>query len=344
MKQAALILFVCMWSLLASGQADTIPESTRFGSIERFPDFIIVRLSQRSDVEKLAVIENGPDFKLAPNASSITTLSANYRFLSFSYNYIAKFLPGNNDNSTKGKTKHAAYAFAFNLNHWNQELSYSRTKGYYLENTEDFDPNYFPGKPYLQFPEFRYTQFRGRTAYKFNNNFSVPALMTQTERQLKSAGSFVAELRYRYYITKDRTPPSPGTSSQKANNIELLPGFGYDYTYVITKKIHLSAGSTGYAGYLRSRLTTMLPQDEIKTTQHNAIFRIDGRAGAGYNSKRFFAGFYVNLSGASYRQQGSHVKTDDNRTAFQVFAGYRIHAPRWLKQRVDDAMRIITPK
>jgi hypothetical protein len=151
----------------------------------------------------------------------------NYRFISLSIRYIPKWLPGNDDEDLKGKTKGGGFGLNFTYSKWMQHLSYSKTKGFYLENTSEHRPGWEDGDPYVQFPDLEFKNFQGITAYKFNPGYSINAVAWQTERQVKSAGSFIPHFLYRYYISDNKAAPTPGGFTQKSNNLELVLGAVY---------------------------------------------------------------------------------------------------------------------
>lgn len=307
-------------------------------------DYITLKLAQTTDQENFSVHTGDTKYRINPNATSVTTISANYSFISLSFRFSPHFLPGNRDNNEKGKTRSGGMALNFYMDHWLQELSYHRTKGYYLDNTADFNPGWQEGDDYLQFPDLYYKSFQGMTGYKFNRNFSLNALATQSERQLKSAGSFIPQFLYRYYIIDDRIPlTSPNQSSQRSNNLELLVGAGYYYNLILTRNFYVALGVTPGAGMLFMNLTTRNGSEEkIKTRQQDPIFRIDSRAGIGYNGERFFGGLYATAFAASYKQENSQVVNGNARIVFKLFVGYRIPAPSVLKEQVASLTNRLT--
>ncbi|ULQ54594.1 DUF4421 family protein [Flavihumibacter fluvii] len=298
-------------------------------------NYITLKLTQSSDVETLGVETGTNSIQLSPNSKSTTSLAFGYRFITYSLKYTAKFLPGNDDDDTRGKTKSGGMGFGFNFNHWQQFLSFSKTTGYYLENTADYDPDWENGKPYIQFPNLVYKNYEGITAYNFNPNFSVSAIATQSTRQLKSAGSFIPHALYRYYIIDDQSPITGTSQTQKSDNFEFLVGAGYYYTYVLRQSFYVSLGLTPAAGIVISHLDTRSADETIHTKSQNAIFRIDGRAGLGYNGQRFFSGAYMKFSGSSFQQGSTTAITEDNRVIVQVFLGYRLNAPKWMREPVQ---------
>ncbi|WP_239601301.1 DUF4421 family protein [Flavihumibacter cheonanensis] len=306
--------------------------------IQPIKEFITLKVAQTTDQENFSVHTDDTKYRINPNTSSITTISANYSFISLSFRFAPSFLPGNRDNSEKGKTRSGGMALNFYLDHWLQELSYHRTKGYYLENTSDFNPGWQEGDAYFQIPDLYYRNFQGMTAYKFNRNFSLNALATQSERQLKSAGSFIPQFLYRYYIIDDRTRLiNPNQSSQRSNNLELLVGAGYYYNLVLKRNFYVAMGITPGAGMLFMNLTTRNGSgDKIRTRQQDPIFRIDSRAGIGYNGERFFGGLYATAFAASYKQENAQVVNGNARIVFKLFVGYRIPAPSVIKEKVAN--------
>jgi hypothetical protein len=335
MNKWIVLCFLLMGLRVMAQDITTANLLVKKAKVEKLDDLITLKFTQSSDIEKLAVITGSRDIKLSPNAATISGLSFSWRFIYFGISYVPKFLPGNNDNATKGKTRSGGLNFSLNFSHWFNEFTYNRTKGYYLENTRDFDPVWTPGQPYKQFPQLVFTQFQGLTAYNFNPQYSLSAITFQTERQLKSAGSFIPQFRYRYYINDDQSAPSLNGFTQKAKNLELLLGAGYYYTLVAQTRWYISLGLTPNAGYHFSRIYSRSATTTLKGNQHNFIFRMDGRVGAGYNSRRFFAGAYMNVAASSYNQQHSSVVTEDDRVAVQAFIGYRLQAPKWMKATLD---------
>lgn len=341
MKYCGLLLFMIFGkcALGQSGPVDTLQPQPKPSKIEKMDQFMTFKLTQSSDAERLGVETSTTDILLSPNATSNTRLGFTYRFIDIGVSVVPRFLPGNNDDEEKVKTYSAGLSTSFVFRHWVQELAYKRTKGFYLENTSDFDPNWVPGKPYLQIPDLVYTQYKGATAYNFNAQFSVSAVAFQSERQLKSAGSFIPQLLYRYYITDDQSEITPTGFTQKAKNLELLLGTGYHYTLVVARQWYASLGLTPNIGYLFTRLDTRSRTETFKSSQNNFMFRFDGRAGIGYNGSRFFAGAYLNWQNASYRQQHTTASTRDDYAVFHLSAGYRFLAPKWMKQSVDYISR-----
>jgi hypothetical protein len=106
------------------------------------------------------------------------------------------------------------------------------------------------------------------SGYIHNSKFSFRHLISQTERQLKSVGSFIPVLDIDYYVIDDK---SSDINTQKSNNIELGIGPGYAYTFVFKEKLYFSVGGYTSFGYLKTKLKTRTDVGDIITNQDNFI-------------------------------------------------------------------------
>ncbi len=330
-----ILLYISVSFDVFAQETDTITNKPANFYFEKLDHYFTLKLSHSNDTEKFYYQTVDNELIISPNVKSESRFHVSYKYISFSIKYVAEFLPGNDDDAQRGETKSGGFGLSLNFNRWLQELSYGKTKGYYIENTPDYIPGWQQGDPYILFPDMVYKNFQGVTGYKFNPNFSFNAIATQSERQLKSAGSFVPQILYRYYIIDDGQEVTEFITSQKSNDFELVVGAGYYYTLVLKKDFYISVGVTPGVGYLWSKVVTRFPDEEIETSQNNLLIRIDGRAGAGYNGKKFHAGIYSKFSGSSYTQKESSITTEDSRVVLQAFVGYRFNAPNWLKKSVQ---------
>ncbi|MFZ4522962.1 MAG: DUF4421 family protein [Bacteroidales bacterium] len=313
--------------------------------IAKMDTVISLRLNLNNEHERFVL--HGDDFKydFRPNIFFGNRLSVNYRFISLGFGFALRFIPGNNGNELQGKT--SAYFFRLNLftTHWAQELQFGRTKGFYLFNTGDYSPGWKKGTdPYIQFPGLRVIAFSGTTSYKFNPNFSLKALTTQTEIQIKSCGSLIPSLSYSYYRIDNKESKATGTSSQVSHSYDAVLSLGYYYTFVISSRIYVSLGLAPGCGAVYTHLITQLPGEKILSDYVSAVFRMRERIGIGYNSRKFFAGVDVSLAQSTQERSGSAVQLNASRTYFQVFAGYRFTAPAFLKKKVLQVEKLVPLK
>jgi hypothetical protein len=311
------------------------------GYIEKMSQYVGLKLSMSNHIETFLLQTDANKIELYPNTSTTGKISFNYRFISFSIGYTPRFIPGNGDNVTLGKTKSSGYGFGLSFRHWFHDLSYTRTRGYYLNNTRDYNTAWVSGNPYIQFPDLVYKKFQGITGYSFNPKFSVNSLTSQTERQLKSAGSFIPLAVYRYYIIDDRTPLAAANTSQRTNNFEFAISAGYHYTVVLKQNFYFSLEFAPGFGYNFAKLYTRSQTESVITRSKSPEFRWDGRGAIGYNGDRFFAGAILNLGGTSFRQEHTTAINNGYTAFYQLFLGYRLNTPKILSESVDKALRMI---
>jgi len=188
------------------------------------------------------------------------------------------------------------------------------------------------GDPYIQFPDLHYNRFDGVVGYSFNTRFSTKALTTQTERQIKSAGSMVTGIAFSVYEINDKTPLEGDKATEKSMNFEITPLVGYQYTYVFRKSWFISAGLTAGYGYQSTRLTLRSASETQISHQNNTIVSITGDASAGYNGRRFFAGISGNISFRHYRQEHTTARINHNNNVINLYVGYRFEAPGTIRK------------
>ncbi len=327
MKRITTLIVICFAFLACLGQTEkTLSSPTENVFIEKHRQQLAVKLSITNNTDFFQIYEQDQHFTLKPNTSLKTNLIFSYRAILFGLGYSPKFIPGNNDDTQKGSSKIFWAGTTVNLRHWTHRLTYNKISGFYLLNSSNLPDN---DENFTTFPDLNYTKVSGYTAYKFNQNFSFSAIETQTERQLKSAGSFVPGLVYRYYIIDNRTELTPTNSSQKSNNIDINVQLGYFYTRVINKRFFLSAGAATGGGIIHSKLLTRYYSSSYETKNNYAIFRVEALLAAGYNAKRFFAGMQLVGNLEEYKQQKTTATLNEN-LRIQLYAGYRFEAPKFL--------------
>jgi hypothetical protein len=329
------LLFSC-WYTSGAQDSSKVHTARDSGWVETFNNAIVVKLAAINTAEVL--VAEGDNFKnvLQPNPTEVFRGYFNYRVISFYVNYIPHFLPGNNDDAEKGTTKGIGLGTVLNFRDWFTEVYYSHTKGYYLENTKDYRPAWQPGDPYFQVPDLTVNRFEGATGYNTNPRFSLRAIASQTERQLKSAGAFIPQLSYSYYTIDNRTPGP--YSTQSSSHIQGLLGAGYHHTFVVKKSLYATGSFTPSFGYIFSRLTTRNSTEQVITSSQGPVYQWDGRLGIGYNGHRFFTGLYLTAKSATYAQGLTTAVTQNGNIFFQLFAGVRLVAPKFIRKTYDTIL------
>lgn len=330
------VIVSCTYISIRAQTKDSLSVKIEDGWIEKIDDKIGIDVSLNNSYETFEVKTETTKFILSPNSASKLRFNVNYRFISFGLQFTPDFIPGNGDENLKGKTKSFELKTALIFKHWFTDLSYSRVKGYYLKNSDDFT-TFLENDPYIQFPDLNYYGFAITTGYSCNSKFSFRSLTSQTERQLRSAGSFIPSINLRNYIIDDK---SSGMSTQKSNNFESSIGPGYLHTFVSREKFYFSLGLLTSIGYLNTKLNTRLLDGDINTNQYNFIFRWDGKVGLGYNGKSFYTGLYTNISGTEYRQENTTAMNFETRVFYHLFLGIRFSAPDYLERKIHKMEKL----
>jgi hypothetical protein len=344
MFYALIFLLVFPAHVSAQNISDTIRPNiliTRY--VEKMDTIISLKLNVNSEYERFTLSVDNDFYDIRPNISISSKISINYRFISLGIGFTPKFVPGNNDNDLKGKTK--AFSIGANIStiHFLQELTAIHVKGFYLLNTGDYNTDWQEGvDPYTQFPDLDVVALRGSTGYKFNENFSLKSLSSQTEIQLKSCGSFIPLLIYNLYVIDDKAPDQQ--SSQKSENFNVIASLGYAYTLVFRSKFYGSIGTGAGFGLHYTKLLTRMPEGDITSNYTDPLFRFQEKISFGYNSRKFFTGFEYSFAQRTHNQADKSVQEKGIRTFFQVFIGYRFTAPWFVKHETDVVKGVVPQK
>lgn len=325
---------------MVSAQGAKIDTNTIKKYIHGFHNQVQIKISQSTDIENLSQTTGQSNFLLSPNNSSITRFIFSYRFISFSLRFIPRFIPGNNDIDAKGNTVSHGFGFNFSHKQFFTQLSYHKTKGYYLENSSDFVVGWRPGDKYLQFPDLQYNEYSAYFFYNSNPRFSFNALLNQTERQLKSAGTWLPGISIRNYIIDNQTS-NAASSSQRSNHIEYLLSAGYQYTKVVNKTWLGSLGITPSIGLLNVNITTRMPSGDILSTEKNTVYRLKSMGGIGYQANNWYAGGSASWNYLTYQQENSPVQNREDKFSYQIYVGIRLKSPKLLASKTDAIERMI---
>ena len=310
------------------------PETGRNSYIQKEDTLINFKFSFYNLDQEFSVTGKGIPIEIRPNFTLKTRFFLNYRFVSVALAIAPAFLPGNSDSDLKGKTKSFTFNLNFFMHHWVQECQFNTTKGFYLSNTGDLGwPGWTEGKdPYIQLPGMKLLVLRGATSYLTNSNFSLKAVRSHTEIQKKSAGSFMPSLIYSFYSINNDAEED-WQSHQNSNNFEGLVALWYMHTFVVHKNWYISGGIAPAVGYSFTKLDTYFENEHDTENYSEPIFRLNEQASIGANFKRFFTGVQI-LASQTKESQGSNPITQKNYyTTFQVFAGYRFNAPKFLRKK-----------
>ena len=212
------------------------------------------------------------------NAPFALGLGASWGKSSFGFSYGFNFMR----NRKKGNTK--TNSLAFQYRYYGQkfiaDLIFQDYKGLYVED-EKKDETYY------LYPDIHIKQYAALWQYIFNNKkFSYRAAFNQTERQLKSAGSF--QLGGGIYYNRLKVDTTfVLNEKRKINNIQLGINGGYTHTWVIKKNYYIS-GSISAGVNVGTEYISKFNLDNIKVYPN-----IYPRMAMGYNHDSWSLRFSV---------------------------------------------------
>jgi hypothetical protein len=272
--------------------------------IQKFPDKISTQLFvlNTSNDFTLDYKNEGITIDVEPNRKTTMGIAVQYDIIFFSLGFAPKFFSDNKDNKD---SKMTSFGFSLFPKQWLIHFDYIYQKGMTLKTEE--------ANVYL--PGLKSKKLGGSVAYVFNKNFSVNALAFQSERQLKSAGTFMTGLSCYYTELKG---DAADNIEGKTYFVDVALSPGYSYNWVIAKKFLVAGGISIGAGF-----TKTVDEDVDSTT---VLTQATINLSLGYNSETFYGGV-LSKGIASTHNTNNNVTMGDNISYVTAFFGYRFDAP-----------------
>lgn len=293
---------------------------------------LIVKINRDSRIDDYTIKgDNNYKLYLKPNLNHNHSISLDYKFLGFSLKLPQKWLGLQPETGLKGESKSFDVNFTFYFNKWIQSLRYNSNKGYYVQNTGDFVPNWKEGVDlYIQLPYYEVEKMSGSTGYIFNNSkFSYRSFFNQTQMQTKSAGSLITIINYEYLIRKNK--------DEKNSNFDLdkifssIASIGYQYNWVISKNFNFSGGFFPGFGlyYSKSKVSNTNQTDEvlIATSQLNLNLNLN------YRWRNLFCGFQMSSLNYYTKEYGINIRNTINYN--NIYLGYLFDAPKIIEKPIN---------
>ncbi|HAH24342.1 MAG TPA: hypothetical protein DCL77_11410 [Prolixibacteraceae bacterium] len=328
---AFLVFFVLNNAVYGRPVKDFLSAKKDSNYIESYYKDLIVRIYTGEKTHSLELTDLANPYRLQylPNGYFNLGVGVNYRSFGLS---LATKIPFLLDNESKyGETKRLGIQSYVYTDKFTVDLITSRSKGFYLTNSFKHFASYTKEKEY-QRPDITSSSIGLSINYIFNNTrFSYKAAFTDTDRQKRNAGSFLAGgsiLSYRTkadsafvprginetLFTKSRDVSQSGVLAFNANG-------GYAYSLIF---LHNGIVTLSYM------VGTGVQNDKFnRTSQENLnnwrfSFNQTGRFGIGYRYKRYYARVGIIRS-----TQYTNMKLNDLRIAngtdfVQISLGKRI--------------------
>ncbi len=346
-----IVLFVILIPLLtfsqeASTENDSIPPTTENSFIEKHHQQLNINFEVSNERTNYFVpFEEG-------QASVKSNLSIRYAFV-FSYKFLSirlGFRPpvSDEEKQNKGDSKSFRLRVKLLFDKWSHQFEYNRNEGYYIGNSSDFSFNTENENFHTQFPNLATNEFQGISLYKFNDNFSLRAVESQTEIQIKSVGTFMPGFIYKYYNIKgtEEVKIAPSETIYRENynevyGIDFTANAGYYYTFVFHKYLFAHAYVNPGLGIDFYNSTSYTLNGSDINNGNDLFYVLNTGASIGYNGKKIFAGAAYDYTYASEKFHSKGVQIQPSKDQFHVYIGYRFRAPKQVRKPVEKIEEIV---
>ncbi|MEO5584093.1 MAG: DUF4421 domain-containing protein [Flavobacteriales bacterium] len=295
-----------------------------------------------------------------PNNKINFGLGASYHALTLN---IGVGIPGVNKDQVKyGETRYLDAQANIYTKRWATNLFLQRFKGYYVSSYTKPELGWFQDTEYPTRPDLVEYNLGVSTVHIFNNDrFSYRAAFNQDAWQRKSQGSVLigGYLTYFHLKSDSSLVPSrlddlydPGLQLSKGGFLDLGPSAGYAYTLVIKEHIFFT-GSFVVGGGLSVQRATTAKSDgsELQKTSAGLGWHGQFRAGAGYNSARYYVGVAFNQENIGYllEDRSSFYWSVGNIRLnfvkrFDMHIGFMDRGIRWFRKKVKEPVEESLPK
>lgn len=296
-----------------------------------------VAVSKQTGISLVNINEN-KDISFSTNNPVSFGFAFDYEWITFEYTHSFKGLDLTDPN--KGESKAQSLRFGLTGRKFRMSTFYRGTKGFHLENVEEWIPNWFQEQekyPFLEDLESQILAFS--LYYTFNHKkYSNTAALWQIDRQIKSAGSPVLGFQSNAELIKAGTPiitydslASKYLNISEANYLKLGLTGGYMHTFNIKKRFYIHGAIM--QGFLYSFGEAKYFDREEKVDISTLGISIYLRLTLGYNGKKWFGGFFF-VSDSFINNALSDSYETTNYNYVRMYIGYRFPLKKrpWMKK------------
>lgn len=342
MKLQILIIIGLVPFFLFSQEKDTlvvdINQKIRNEFIKDHTKQLNIKLELSNDVQSYNMPFENREVRIRPNLGLRYAIVLSYKFLSVRLGIRAK--PSPSSENDKGSPENFRLKFQLLFDKWSHHFEYNRVKGYYITDSKINSTQEVSN--HIQFPDLVSNVFLGTSAYKLNDNYSVRSTISQTEIQLKSAGSFIPSINYWYYdfdgLEKMISPIGDeivrDNYISSSKGIDFVLNVGYYYTFVY-KHWYANVFANVGGGIDFNSTKRINGFNTIENKNNEFVASIQGGAGIGYNAEKIFFGASFDNRTTNEKYNSEKMQFNTSKNSFYVFFGYRFRAPKVISKPVD---------
>lgn len=299
--------------------------------IETYYKDLIVRLYSGEKTHSLELIDLKTPYRLKYLPNGYFNMGAGVNFRSFGISLATKIPIFQNSEVRHGETKRFGIQSYIYTSKFAVDLLASFLNGYYLNNSFAHFNSYTREKEY-QRPDISSANFGLSVNYIFNNShFSYRAAFSDTERQIKSAGSFLAGGSIFSYQTRADSSLVPRGINEnfylktrdisKSGVLAFNANVGYAYSLVFLKN-----GIFTLSYILGSGIQDNSIDREFANGINRWRFSMNhsGRVGLGYRFNRYYARISIIRSTQYTSLKYNDLSIGNGTNFFQVSLGKRI--------------------
>ena len=332
-----LLLLHCSftWAQISSNSNDSLPtkkQAIDTAYIKDISDKMIIKFNRDSKIDYFTIkTPSIPTVSILPNNLQNYSFGLDYKFIGLTIALPKSWHESSYQNYLKGKTTGVNINLSLFFNKWMQTINYNVIKGYYIPQSELLVPNWQDGvTPYYQLPNFKTQKIGGSTSYIFNaSKFSYRSFSQQTQIQKKSAGSLIPTLAYEFSRLSDTAEGFDELNYK--NNLSFTAYIGYQYNWVIGKKLLFSGGI--FPGIGRGFVKSFDPNIPPQKNYLENKLALNFNANLNYRWKNLFFGIQYSSLNTYINEDESKINNTINYE--NIYIGYQFDAPKAIQKSVN---------
>jgi hypothetical protein len=321
-------------------EKDSIPNIVENPYIEDHDEQLNIKFDVTNDIINYSTSFEGETATLSTNLKNSFGFVFSYKFLSLRLGVRPSL--SKNEKKDKGETDYFRFRIKLLFDNWIHNLEYNYRRGFYIEGSqntidEEGNPNF-----HVQFPNLTTNTISGSSQYKFNKNYSFKAIESNTEIQLKSAGTFMPGISYTYYdvsgtdkIKNSNNETELREAYSESNGFSIILNSGYYHTFVLHNYWYANIYANPGVGINYYNATTYSANTSVRQSFDKVFFSFKSGAAAGYNGQKYYFGLEFNYQSNSNFFDFNNINLKSTRANFHVFVGYRFKAPKQITKPIN---------
>ena len=285
-----LALFLCI-VLGSSAFADSSKKEESTTNIESYKDSLHLRpffLFPSLELKIQDTKSSNDTHKLTYKPNTMINIGADVSWKGWGLSYSVGILPIPGMDADKyGKTDYLDFQFYYYFGKFNIDVFYQNYTGYYLADND--------GKSINVRSDVQAMNTGINLMYVFSDSYSFRSSFTQTERQIKSGGSFILMMSCNYFsINSSHSLIPPDNESLYGKSSGYRRGYypsvifsaGYSYTQILHDRWYLTLSLLVGGGWMYQ----MYDVSAGNIKEHSLCSKYNNRLAFGYNGESYFFG------------------------------------------------------